>query len=292
MSPFCPDFWIVGAQKGGTTALATFLAAHPQIGLAPVKEVHFFDYDRAYFAPQGTPNPSANAQGLALSPPQGIPNYPADAQGLALSPPQSIPNYPAYAQAFPPRPPQGLLGEATPIYMYFPWIAPRLRACNPAAKLIAILRQPGDRAYSHYQMERQRGWETWPFGLAIRLEGLRLGLVRDRRAASERSPLRVHSYVDRGFYHRQLVNLLRHFPASQLLVLRNEDLQHNHIGTLRRVAAFLGIDPDVDWPAPRPILKGEYEPMDRRDRRYLQRIFAPEIARLETLLNQDLSPWR
>ncbi|NJK60406.1 MAG: sulfotransferase domain-containing protein [Oscillatoriales cyanobacterium SM2_1_8] len=256
MAPFCPDFWIVGTQKGGTTALAAFLAAHPQIGMAPRKEVHFFDYDRAYWAPQGAPN------------------------------------YPAYGEAFPLRPPGGLLGEATPIYMYFPWIAPRLRACNPAAKLIAILRQPGDRAYSQYQMERQRGWETWPFGWAIRLESLRLGLTIDRRAQSERSPLRVHSYVERGFYHRQLVNLLRHFPAAQLLVLRNEELQNDHAGTLRRVAEFLEICPDVDWPAPRPILKGEYEPMDPGDRRYLQRIFAPEIDRLATLLNQDLSPWR
>ncbi len=251
-----PDFWIVGTQKGGTTALATFLAAHPQIGMAPQKEVHFFDYDRAYF----------------------------DAQGQ--------PNYSAYAQAFPPRPPHGLLGEATPIYMYFPWVAPRLRACNPAAKLIAILRQPGDRAYSQYQMERQRGWETWPFDRAIRWEKARLALVLDRRASQERSPLRVHSYVHRGFYHWQLGNLLQYFPAAQLLVLRNEDLQTDHEGTLRRVAAFLGIDPEVDWPAPRPILQGEYEPMAAGDRRYLQRIFAAEIDRLETLLNQDLRPWR
>ncbi|MGQ9866229.1 MAG: sulfotransferase domain-containing protein [Pseudanabaenaceae cyanobacterium] len=256
MAPFCPDFWIVGTQKGGTTALAAFLATHPQIGMAPQKEVHFFDYDRTYF----------------------------DAQGQ--------PNYPTYAQAFPPRPPQGRLGEATPIYMYFPWIAPRLRACNPAAKLIAILRQPGDRAYSQYQMERQRGWETWPFDRAIRWENVRLALARDRRANQERSPLRVHSYVDRGFYHRQLVNLLRYFPATQLLVLRNEDLQTNHLGTLRRVAAFLDVDPDVDWPPPRPILKGEYEPMAPGDRRYLQRVFAAEIDRLATLLNQNLSAWR
>ncbi len=251
-----PDFWIVGTQKGGTTALATFLAAHPQIGMAPQKEVHFFDYDRTYWSPQGTPN------------------------------------YGAYAQAFPPRPPHGLLGEATPIYMYFPWIAPRLRACNPAAKLIAILRQPGDRAYSQYQMERQRGWETWPFDRAIRWEKARLALVLDRRASQERSPLRVHSYGHRGFYHRQLKNLLRYFPAAQLLVLRNEDLQTDHEGTLRRVAEFLAISPDVDWPAPRPVLKGEYEPMAAGDRRYLQRIFAAEIDRLETLLNQDLRPWR
>jgi hypothetical protein len=86
--------------------------------------------------------------------------------------------------------------------------------------------------------------------------------------------------------------LLRYFPAAQLLVLRNEDLQTNHEGTLRRVAEFLAISPDVDWPAPRPVLKGEYEPMAAGDRRYLQRQFAPEIDRLETLLNQDLRPWR
>ncbi len=266
------NFLIVGVQKGGTTALAKFLSSHPQICIAPVKEVHFFDYDQNYLGDG--------------SPWLGVPQK--------LSHPTPHTPYPTpqdrYHSFFPNCDRQLAVGEATPIYMYFPWIAERIKAYNPAMKLIIVLRHPAERAYSHYQMERARGWEWLPFPLAIRLEALRLRLAKHN--ASERSSLRAHSYGDRGFYSRQICNLQRYFPAEQMLILLNEDLQNNHHQTLQRVYEFLEVDREVNIPAPERVLNGDYQSMSARDRNYLLRKYEQEITAIATLLNINLDRWR
>jgi Sulfotransferase domain len=266
------NFLIVGTQKGGTTALAKFLSTHPQVCIAPVKEVHFFDYDQNYLGDG--------------SPWLGVP------QNIAHPTPQTSNSKPQdrYHSFFPNYSHQPVVGEATPIYMYFPWIAERIKTYNPSMKLIILLRHPVERAYSHYQMERARGWEWLPFSLAIRLEAWRLHLAK--RDRSERSSLRTHSYGDRGFYSRQIHNLQRYFPSEQMLILLNEDLQNNHHETLQRVYEFLEVDRDVNIPAPERVLSGIYQPMSARDRNYLLEKYEPEIAAIATLLNINLEHWR
>jgi hypothetical protein len=265
------NFIIAGTQKGGTTALAKFLAQHPQICMAPAKEVHFFDYDQHYYAPHNKPS-----------------NAPQTAKPLARS--QAKPNYDYYHSFFPNYTDQLAIGEATPIYMYLPWVADRIHAYNPGMKLILILRNPIDRAYSQYQMELARGWEWLPFPVAIRLEPLRLRLAFNHEA--QRSPIRTHSYVDRGFYHRQIQHLLKYFAPQNLLILRNEELQVNHTQTLRQVYEFLQVDPMITPPPAEKVLVGKYEPMHPRDRNYLQKKYQLELDRLSQRLSIDLSQWQ
>lgn len=203
MADFLVNFLIVGTQKGGTTALGKFLAQHPEICFAPSKEVHFFD--------SVTYDPKAE---------------------LTLLNQQ-------YQQAFPNWQGQQLIGEATPIYMYFPFIAERIYAYNPQMKLIFLLRDPVDRAISQYQMERGRGLESLPLPIALALEPLRLWYDRDN--FQEKSSRRCHSYVDRGFYARQILQMQRYFPPQQMLFLKTSDLWQHHQETLRKIYDFLGI---------------------------------------------------
>jgi hypothetical protein len=112
-------FVIAGTQKGGTTALASYLYEHPEIGMPTVKEVHFFDTED-HFA-------SAEV------------------------------DYAKYHAYFDPAVRKRLLGDATPIYMYWDAAPPRIWQYNPAMKLILLLRNPITRAYSQWNMERERG---------------------------------------------------------------------------------------------------------------------------------------
>lgn len=247
---FLVNFLIVGAQKGGTTALAHFLASHPQICMAPCKEAHFFDYD----------------------------HY------RTLS----------YASFFPNYTGQIAIGEATPIYMYLPWVAPRLYAYNPNFKLIVLLRSPVERAYSHYQMERSRGWENLSFSKAIRLESWRLAWakVSDPRARTERSAWRTHSYGSRGFYSKQLHHLLQYFPRQNVLVLASEKLKANHAKVLAEVYQFLEVE-QVPPPAPDRLLVGNYAAaIAPQDQAWLQHQYRHEILQLEQLLGWNLDSWR
>ena len=200
------DFMIVGAQKGGTTALAQFLRAHPDIAMPAIKEAHLFDGE-GYSAAWSARDIDERYR----------PHFAAgDFDGGAK-----------------------LLGEATPIYMFLPDIAEQLKRYNPGLRLIVLLRDPTQRAISHYRMERRRGGERLPLWLALLAEPL-----RQRRCANARAPqsaARVASYRSRGLYSRQLGNLQRWFDRRQVCVLRSEALLREHDATLRRVFAFLGV---------------------------------------------------
>ncbi len=223
-------FMIVGAQKCGTTALAQFLAAHPQVGMSSLKEVHLFD------APEYSSEWTAREIDERYRPHFAHCSY----AGAAGDP---------------------VLGEATPIYLFFPDIAAELRRYNPELRVIVLLRDPVERAISHYYMEKHRAAEHRPLWQALLLEPLRL-----RRDADPRHPesaARVRSYRSRGLYSRQLSNLHRYFSRERVLVLRAEDLRSNHDAILRRVFAFLGVSTDVHVP-PASVFEGE--PGRRRHR--------------------------
>lgn len=126
------NFFIVGTQKGGTTALDQYLRQHPQLQMGRVKEVHHFDNEL-----------------ISWSHP--------DHEQLHQHYDWSVPNV--------------LRGEATPIYLYWPQSLDRLQAYNPDAKLIVSLRHPAYRAYSHWRMETRREWEPLPFEDAISAQG-------------------------------------------------------------------------------------------------------------------------
>ncbi|UCF67738.1 MAG: sulfotransferase domain-containing protein [Acidobacteriota bacterium] len=253
---FKVDFLIVGTQKGGTTALAHFLRAHPSICVAPNKEAHFFDDPS--LADLRWESPEAGRRFCSF-----FPNYTG----------------------------QPRVGEATPIYMYLPGVPERIRRYNPAMKLILLLREPSDRALSHYAHSRRHHRERLPFPLALMLEQRRL--ARDWGDFDWNSSLRWHSYTDRGRYSPQIREMSAQFAAEQMLFLKTEELVNDHDRCLGRVFRFLGVE------VPDPLPPHEVvHTSERRHwapafcRRWVARQCYESTLELEGLTGWDLSRWK
>lgn len=231
------DFIVIGAQKAGTTALFDHLADDPAIGLSDVKEVHFFDDDGRDWA---------------------------------------APDYEPYHARFDWTRP-AIRGEATPIYAYWPQALERIAAYNPAVKLIFMLRDPVERAWSHWRMEHGRGVEPHAFAWCIR-EG------RQRLFADEPwGHHREYSYVERGFYGDQVERLDALFPRDQVLIAGADELRTDPHRMLSRVNAFLGAPPPPPT-APRQVHVGpQMEGLTAEDIAHLRAVYVRDQARLKTL---------
>jgi hypothetical protein len=185
--------------------------------------------------------------------------------------------------------PGTLTGEATPYALFHPLAPRRLREIAPEAKLIVLLRNPVDRAYSHYLLERARGDELLEFSAALDAEPHRL---KDEEARLSRDPTyrsaahRHYSYAARGDYAPQLERWFEFFPREQILVVHSEDLYQRSAETYARVARYLGIEPEIRGPFA-VFNQTSGPPLDRRIRARLSRHFAPLNARLADLLGWD-----
>lgn len=219
-------FLIAGAQKAGTTALHRFLSTHPGLFLPAKKELHFFDRPRDWSAPWRA-------------------EYDALFAGAA---------------------PGQICGEATPAYLFHPPCARRIRACNPAMRFILMLRDPVERAHSHWRMQVGRGKEPLSFSEAIRAGRARVA-----------GNWRAYSYVERGFYGEQIARLFGLFPREQVLVLLTEDLRDRHEESLRRVWRFLGCGEAAPLPPPeeiRPLRPAQgLAPLSEEDARHLRALY-------------------
>jgi hypothetical protein len=240
------SFVIGGTQKGGTSALASFLRQHPQIYMpADRKELHFFDREEE-FATKAS--------------------------------------YRDYHTSFRPEKEQTIIGEATPIYMYWNPAPARIWTYNPAMKWIVILRDPAERAFSAWNMEKQRGREDLSFEEAIEREAAR---------CREALPLqhRIYSYADRGFYAAQIRRLFNIFGREQCLVLLNEDLRNRHQETLRNVFGFLNVD-DSFVPDAAEIFHHEVDQVPSAatiDK--LRQMFYFDVREVEGLVKRELKNW-
>jgi len=249
-----PDFIIVGAQKAGTTSLHAYLMKHPQVKPPVTKEVHYFDthYHRgdAWYR-------------------SFFPSLSHDAADGA---------------------PRMITGEASPYYFYHPAVPARVASTVPTAKLIALLREPVSRAYSHYQMEHRKGLEDLSFEEAIEAEAERLDGEDDRLLRDERYKSRAHrhhSYLSRGIYADQILRWRSVFPVDQMLILKAEDLRTATDATLDRVLDFLDL--------PRTKLRiqahrnvGTYPPMNSDTREKLVDYFRPANQRLYDVIGTSL----
>lgn len=240
------NFIICGTQKGGTTALDAYLREHPEICMADRKETHFFDNE-------------ANFSG-------------------------GKPEYSKYHALFKPLKKHKSLGEATPIYMYWQNSPRRIWEYNPHIKLIILLRNPIERAYSHWNMERLRGADDLSFWDAI---------VNEKERCREAFPQqhRVYSYVDRGFYMEQLQRIWSYFPKNRVLIIKSENLRTKPYQTLNGVCDFLEVGRFKNISI-KDINSRAYElPMSAKERNYLRALFTSEIKKMETLLNWDCRDW-
>jgi len=242
---FRVSFLVAGVQKGGTTALDSHLAEHPQIGMAATKEPGFFDHPR-YFRGRR-------------------------------------PRYGHYHGYFFPRPGQRAFGEATP-YFHQLWCVERIRAYNPDMRVVVLLRDPVARAFSNWNMERQRGMEPLSFPEAIRGERARL------RAGPLGVALRW-AYLQRSLYADAIRHWWRVLGRDQVLFVRSEALRERPAETLGEICAFLGVEP-LAAAEPRIVhQRPRAERLAAEDRAWLLERCAPDVREVERLLGWDCSAW-
>jgi hypothetical protein len=192
------DFVVIGAQKGGTTTLFEHLRRHPGLCLPADKEAPFFNRPELY------------------------------SQGVGQ----------LFSTYFPQPLPQGrLLGTVTPQYMCIAGCASRLADAFPSARLVALLRDPVDRAYSHYRMATRRGQETRSFDDAI----AQMLAGPEAIAAARASTALSETYVAWGEYGRVLGEYVDRFGRDQLLVTFTTDLEHDPAAVFTAVCEFLGV---------------------------------------------------
>ncbi|HWO81095.1 sulfotransferase domain-containing protein [Gaiella sp.] len=195
-----------------------------------------------------------------------------------------------YRGQFPLRAGERLVGEASPSYLFHPLAPERARSLVPGAKLVALLRDPVDRAYSQYQHEVALGREPLSFEDALAAEDERLVGEVERLIADPRAFSRAwwdHTYTARGRYAEQLERWLEAFPSEQLLVVRTEDLGERPAETYASILAFLGAEPHELPDYPR-VFDRDYEPMRAETRAALAATFAEPNRRLEALLGREL----
>ena len=283
-----PGYLILGAQRAGTTSLLNYLLRHPDV-CGPAagghevkwsrKEVHFFDERFS----RGTDwyrsfFPLAASRRLARL------------RGGDI-----------------------LAGECTPYYLFHPLVPQRVAATIPDVRLIVLLRDPVDRAYSHYQMMHRSGREKLSFEDALAAEEKRLaaggeleaGTVEEAQTGKGHRMHHHHrhrAYFARGLYAEQLERWLEHFPHEQLLVIGAEEFFAAPVETCVAVLGFLGLRPyDLTAPAKGPTTtspnrpwteretrnRAAYKPIDPALRAVLEQRYAEPNAGLARLLGRD-----
>lgn len=253
-----PDFLIIGAMKSGTTSLYCMLEQHPGFVPALVKEVQFFN------------NPRNWARGEAWY----RAHFPSADTMQARSAQLGY---------------RALTAEATPA-MSTPIYAENAARLVPEARLIVSLRNPVERAWSHYQhMRRHPIPEKLGFAAAIeqdlawRHQGLRLTADNHGRLAGR---LVKRGYVHRGYYAEQLEHWLRHFPREQFLIMNFDTWKTEPSESIGRITRFVGL-PDHAFRDHRANVGRYTEPMPDDCRDFLVDHYRPHNRRLFELLGEN-----
>ena len=251
-----PNFLILGTQRGGTTSLYKYLVQHPCVAHALTKELRFFDlhYQR------------------------GVDWYRS--------------RFPTRRHLQRMRRRHGVeptVGEASPDYLFHPHVPNRVAAALPDAKFIILLRNPVDRAFSHYWHQVKRGHEPLTFEEAVSAETERLAGELERMLTD---PTYVsyerhhHSYLKRGVYVDQLELWMSLFPRDRFLIEASEDLFASPSMVFKQALSFLDL-PDFEPPAYEVFNafgSGQMEPALRAQ---LVEHFRPHNQRLYELLGRD-----
>lgn len=296
-----PHFLIIGAAKSGTTSIYEGLKQHPKIQMSSVKEPNFF---------------ALEGSDLAFKPGSTTSGYLEEC----------VTDWDQYLQLFHPSNGHKILGEASPIYLYDTNAAKRIHQYIPTAKLIVILRNPIERAYSNFLQHVREGIETTDsFSTAIELE--------ERRLAEKW--WWGFAYIKAGFYHQQLLRYTNIFASDQIKIYLYDDFKLSPEDILRDIFQFLDVDPAFTSSSlstqhnvggapqnkalhsflskPNPLkepfkrllpqklrkrlvtnLKARNlakPPLDNDLKRMLTEIYRSDILKLSTLIDRDLSAW-
>jgi Sulfotransferase domain len=257
-----PDFLIIGTKRGGTTSLWRYLLEHPRVHrLFPAwntKTSHYFEENWG------------RGEAWYRS------HFPTERQRAALEKKVGGPTK---------------VGEAAPLYMFHPLAPERVAKVVPDAKLIVLLRDPVERAYSHWKERRTEGKEPLDFAEALAREGERTAGERERLIADptyNSSAYDWHTYRARGRYLEHLEPWLQLFDRDQLLIMASETLYRDPADSYAKVLDFVALPPHQ-------LAKYEVfndrksSPIDPALREELSAYFAPHNAALEERLGMRFS---
>ncbi len=256
-----PDFIIVGTKRGGTTSLWNNLLQHPEIlGLYPQnrgrKSTDYF-FNEGYASQRWYRSHFPSKPRVSRRARQGL---------------------------------KSVSGEASPYYMYGPHCLARIAREFPDTKIIILLRDPVERAYSHFQERRAQGVELLDFEAALAAEESRLAPDDERWLTDPGYYSENHdfmSYRSRGVYLPQVRRALEVFPADQVLIGRAEDFYTDYQAAFDEVTNFLGIR---NWKLSRAEHHNRIprSPMLEETRAELQSFYQPHNAALEDFLGRRL----
>lgn len=265
-----PEFVVIGSKRGGTTSLYFHLLRHPQVlPLFPrpdhlpkatyTKGVHYFD---------GNAHRSTRWY-RSHFPSERVRAETAHTLGLPV-----------------------VTGEASPYYLFHPLAADRAAGLLPDVRLLALLRDPVERTFSHWKERRRAGAEPLGFADALAAEDDRLGVEEELLRSGAIRASYAHeqqSYARQSEYAPALDRWLARFPADRLLVLVTEDYVADSSAVLAGCAQFLGLRPAALPGAERRNVTAPGE-LPAGVRRRLEQRFAPHNHRLEQLARRRL-PW-
>ncbi|MBC8266997.1 MAG: sulfotransferase domain-containing protein [Flavobacteriales bacterium] len=284
------DFFIVGAPKAGTTSLYHYLNEHPEIEMSSQKETDFFS-------------------DLALQ-----------KQGLYYGK-NRIDTLEKYHNLFPTQQ-EKKYGEASVSYLFYKEVPEKIKTYNNHGKIIIMLRNPTDRAFSHYLMDYRLGLINKPFESVLENEN-----------RSRKSKLFYQQYIELGLYFEQVKRYLDVFESTNVHIIFYQDFKNEIEEVIEKVYQFLGVDSSfmaevgekhntfsspknnlirkiyslvflrklLNFIIPETIIKSIRKMLFKKDKKpelslklraEINQIFAQDISLLETLLSEDLSRWK
>ena len=257
-SPFriSPDFLIIGAPKCGTSSLYYYLIQHPSVLPAKDKEVYFFDenYEMGILWYKSYFSTIFKKY------------FHKGSKGKKI-----------------------ITGEANPNYLHHPLAHIRISNSIPEVKLIVILRNPVDRAYSDHQMKIKNKWETLSFEEAIKSEQERLvgekeKIIKKKNYLSYNYT--VYSYLSRGLYFDQLKEWYDHFKKEQFLIISTDDFENKPSQIMNQVFQFLDLSPfNMKFIEKKNV--GSYSKMNSETRQWLIEYFKPYNEKLYKFLERE-----
>lgn len=205
-----PTFMIIGAARSGTTALYDLVRQHPRVFMSAIKEPNYFAFEGEPLDWRGPGNEFVN---------------------------NSVASWDAYCALFADAPEGAAMGEASPLYLWAPDAPKRIKARLPDVKMVAVLRNPIEQAFSHYLYARAQMIEP--------LESFDDALAAEpQRLADHWQPL--FQYGDFPRYGEQLARFYDEFPADQLRIFLYEDYRGDPRAMLREIFGFIGVDPQFE----------------------------------------------
>ncbi len=293
-----PNFLVIGAARSGTTALYTYLKQHPSIFMSPVKEANFFAFRPEELVYRGPGADHAN---------------------------NSVAELESYRRLFNDATTESAIGEASPLYLYAEQAPKRIHDLLSDAKLIVILRNPIEQAFSHFLYARRLMIEP--------LESFDDALKAERQRQDD-GWIPMFQYSSFPRYHEQLTRYLTYFDRSQIYIHLYEDFQEAPVDVLKNIFDFLNVDsgftPDISYrpntggeprsrflqnlvmkPRTSTRLLGQFMPTEWRQRirdavsqgnlekptisgdaeNFLKSQLSDDIDKLQDLINRDLSHW-